>query len=195
MISLVSEIGADYSQLSSLLELQNWQAAEQATTDLMNWVGNELPDNCSGDSSRVARGGWGARKRGPDFPCRDLITIDQLWMHYSAKKFSFSAQTAIYEKVTAKIEDEQMLEVSPDDHSTEKFRFGSRDSHSPSEDQLAALLSNKFGWPVDEPNLFGTQRKHKKLIFSLKAPIGHLPAGALRKLGASFLCIDGPRDG
>ena len=194
MISLVSEIGADYSQLLNFLESQNWEAAEQETTALMDWIGYELPDDHSGCSSRVARGGWGARRRGPEFPCRDLITIDQLWMHYSDKQFGFSAQTIIYEEVTAKIEAEHMLEVSLSNRSTEKFLVSNRDSPPPSLDQLAALLSDRFGWPIDEQSFSGIQRSRKDLIFSLNAPVGHLPAGALRSLGADHLCIDGPRD-
>lgn len=191
MIPLVSEIGADYSQLLNLLESQDWKAADQATTDLMGWIGYELPDDRSGNSSRVATGGWGARKRGPEFPCRDLITIDQLWMYYSDTKFGFSAQIAVYEKSIAKIEDEHRLENSLNDRRTDKFRASSRDSSSPSEDQLAALLSDKFGWPTHS---FGVQRSRKDLNFSLNAPIGHLPAGAVRALGAHYLRMDGPRD-
>jgi hypothetical protein len=34
-----------------------------------------------------------------DFPCEDLRTINQLWLHYSNGKFGFSVQKEIYESL------------------------------------------------------------------------------------------------
>lgn len=37
------------------------------------------------------------------FPCEDLRTIDQLWMHYSGGKFGFSAQKKLWLECGGKI--------------------------------------------------------------------------------------------
>ena len=43
--------------------------------------------------------GWLDRESIDNFPCEDLRTINQLWLHYSKGKFGFSVQKEIYESL------------------------------------------------------------------------------------------------
>lgn len=86
-VQLESEVGADYSQLQKLLAAQHFKEADQETTRLILWV-----------ASREEKGylGFEDIKR---FPCRDLHTINQLWVQYSSGRFGFSVQRQIYNEV------------------------------------------------------------------------------------------------
>jgi hypothetical protein len=55
-----------------------------------------------GEDERLAswlREGWVSTDHIANFPCEDLRTIDQLWLHYSNGKFGFSVQKEIYESL------------------------------------------------------------------------------------------------
>jgi hypothetical protein len=43
--------------------------------------------------------GWLDTESIDKFPCEDLRTINQLWLHYSNGKFGFSVQKEIYESL------------------------------------------------------------------------------------------------
>ncbi|HCF26127.1 MAG TPA: hypothetical protein DEV81_02625 [Cyanobacteria bacterium UBA11049] len=49
--------------------------------------------------ARREKKGWLRDRDILQFPCTDLRTIDQLWVHYSGRRFGFSLQKRIYEKV------------------------------------------------------------------------------------------------
>ena len=49
--------------------------------------------------SRESKRGWLKTEDIDNFPCEDLQTIDQLWLHYSQGKFGFSVQKEIYESL------------------------------------------------------------------------------------------------
>ncbi|HEY9709311.1 MAG TPA: GUN4 domain-containing protein [Oculatellaceae cyanobacterium] len=88
--NLNSAVGADYSKLRYLLAVGKWQEADRETSEKMLWVA--LRDKSEG-------------LRGEDierFPCEDLRTIDQLWLHYSNGRFGFSVQKCIWESVGGK---------------------------------------------------------------------------------------------
>ncbi len=79
-----SEVGVDYTQLAMKLYAQDFKAADKETAKVMLWV------------ARREKEGF---LRGQDiekFPCRDLGTIDQLWLASSGGKFGFSVQKQIY---------------------------------------------------------------------------------------------------
>ncbi|MEO0537195.1 MAG: GUN4 domain-containing protein [Cyanobacteria bacterium P01_A01_bin.123] len=77
---LISEQGIDYTKLRNLLKAGQWQEADKETYKVMNQV-------LDGNSSRDAF---------LNFPCKDLLTIDRLWVKYSRGKFGFSVQKQIY---------------------------------------------------------------------------------------------------
>ncbi|MDF5707369.1 MAG: GUN4 domain-containing protein [Nostoc sp. S4] len=84
---LPSEKDVDYTQLRDLLKAGNWKEADTQTLVVMlkatsreqeGWLNSESIDN---------------------FPCTDLLTIDQLWVKYSNGHFGFSVQKRIWESV------------------------------------------------------------------------------------------------
>jgi GUN4-like len=82
-----------------------------------------------------------------DFPCQDLQILDQLWMDYSGDRFGFSVQAAIWQKIDATFWDKSEV----------WSRFGDR-----------------AGWRVNRL-IDHYWKRYDQLIFSLEAPVGHLP--------------------
>ncbi|MCA2641428.1 MULTISPECIES: GUN4 domain-containing protein [unclassified Microcystis] len=82
-IQLKSAKGIDYRKLEDLLKRQQWKEADEETANLVRKVTNRVKD-------------WLRDEDIQKFPCDDLQTIDQLWVHYSNGKFGFSVQGQIY---------------------------------------------------------------------------------------------------
>ena len=87
-IELRSAKGIDYSALENVLRwnrtINEWRGADELTAKLMLKVPGR--ENNS----------WLRYEDIKQFPCEDLRTIDQLWMHYSNSKFGFSIQKQIW---------------------------------------------------------------------------------------------------
>ena len=79
-----SEVGIDYKPLAELLYKQEWEKADKETQNLMLQAAGQV------NSAWIDRKAMGA------FPCRDLETIDKLWVKYSRGKFGISVQKRIY---------------------------------------------------------------------------------------------------
>jgi WD40 repeat protein/O-acetyl-ADP-ribose deacetylase (regulator of RNase III) len=89
---LGSESGFDSTQLRDLLAAEQWQEAAQETTALMLRI-----------SSREAEG-WLRQEDIENFPCTDLLTIDQLWVKYSDGRFGFSVQNQTWQNIGGTVE-------------------------------------------------------------------------------------------
>lgn len=76
----------DYTHLHDLLAKGKWQSADRETWDLM----------CQ--ALAKPRGSYIFSSDIDKFPCKDLQTIDELWVNYSQGRFGFSVQTLIYKK-------------------------------------------------------------------------------------------------
>lgn len=87
IITQSSETGIDYARLKKLLAAGDWQEAHQETRDLMIQAGGREDDGYLNDKSVK------------NFPCTDIVTIDQLWSKYSDGKFGFNAQRQIWENM------------------------------------------------------------------------------------------------
>ncbi|MDJ0580728.1 GUN4 domain-containing protein [Crocosphaera sp.] len=74
----------DYTKLRYFLEAGKWKEADKETANVMLKVTNRVSE------------GWLDVDDIENFPCDDLRTIDQLWVHYSNGKFGFSVQKKIY---------------------------------------------------------------------------------------------------
>ncbi|NES99002.1 MAG: protein kinase [Sphaerospermopsis sp. SIO1G1] len=84
---LISVVGVDYTRLRDLLAEGRWREADEETTQLMlTVVGRENE-------------GWLSDQDILNFPCRDMRTINQLWLKYSYGKFGFSVQRRIYQSI------------------------------------------------------------------------------------------------
>jgi hypothetical protein len=86
-VELKSERGVDYTKLRDLLAEGKWKEADQKTGKVM----------CQ--AARRESEGWLNVESIDNFPCEDLRTINQLWLHYSNGKFGFSVQKEIYESL------------------------------------------------------------------------------------------------
>ncbi len=82
--SLASERGVDYTRLRDLLSDQKWKEADAETADKILEVMGQLQE------------GYLIEEDITNFPCRDLRTINQLWVHYSNGRFGFSVQKRIW---------------------------------------------------------------------------------------------------
>ena len=89
---LSSEKGIDYSRLRDLLKAGKWREADQETAHRMLAVVGRKSDD------------WIRAEELKNFPCKDLRTIDGLWVKYSQGKWGFSVQKQIYVECGAKLD-------------------------------------------------------------------------------------------
>ena len=93
--NLSSEQGIDYTRLQDLLKAGKWRETDQETAGQML-------------EAMVKKYWWQVKRNDlANFPCADLITIDQLWVKYSKGKWGFSVQKEIYVGCGAKLDGEQ----------------------------------------------------------------------------------------
>ncbi|NES65478.1 MAG: hypothetical protein F6K24_09555, partial [Okeania sp. SIO2D1] len=83
-VPLVSEVGVDYTKLRDLLAAGNWEEADKETTTLILKVADRVLQE------RLDREDL------QNLSCKDLSTIDKLWLKYSNGQFGFSVQEKIY---------------------------------------------------------------------------------------------------
>ncbi|WP_174783488.1 GUN4 domain-containing protein, partial [Dolichospermum sp. UHCC 0352] len=88
---LISDIGIDYTQLHSLLFIQNWRKADEETAKLILAVANKKNIHSSSQTLED--------DKIKTFPCEDLQIIDQLWMYYSQERFGFSIQSFLWDEI------------------------------------------------------------------------------------------------
>ncbi|RCJ20465.1 hypothetical protein A6S26_26440 [Nostoc sp. ATCC 43529] len=89
---LSSEVGIDYTKLRDYLATRNWKDADNETYLVMI----QAVDRKQGD--------WIRDEEFLNFPCKDLRTIDRLWVKYSNGRFGFSVQKEIYLSVGGKLD-------------------------------------------------------------------------------------------
>jgi hypothetical protein len=80
-------IDSRYARLESLLKAQDFRAADGETDKVMLAVAK--PEN----------EGWLRIEDAEKFPCKELRSIDQLWLKYSRGKFGISVQQQIYQSL------------------------------------------------------------------------------------------------
>ena len=80
-----------YETLQQYLAEKNWFEADKETIKLiLDVMGKEIEELTPEDIQH--------------FPCKDLMTIDGLWLKYSNNRFGFSPQLAEYQKVGGNIQ-------------------------------------------------------------------------------------------
>ena len=84
-VRLISERSINYQPLRDLVAMGKWEEADQETLRIMLLITNRLSK------------GWLTAKSIREFPCKDLYTIDQLWVTASSGKFGFSVQIKVWE--------------------------------------------------------------------------------------------------
>ena len=91
-IPLQSEVGIDYTKLQQLLAAKQYREADLETFKMMSMAVLQVED------------GWFEEQDIARFPCTDLQTINQLWLHYSNGHFGFSVQKEIYNQLEGNYE-------------------------------------------------------------------------------------------
>jgi hypothetical protein len=76
-----------FSKLNSLLQAQNFEEADLETRKIMLAI------------AKREKEGWLRREDAEKFPCKELRSIDQLWLKYSRGKFGISVQQQIYQSL------------------------------------------------------------------------------------------------
>ncbi len=84
-IVLDSKNGVDYRRLYDLLKTGQWREADRETLRVMLKAANRVNEH------------WFNSENLQNFPCKDLRTIDRLWMTASNSHFGFSIQKKIWE--------------------------------------------------------------------------------------------------
>ncbi|MGC8453387.1 MAG: GUN4 domain-containing protein, partial [Cylindrospermopsis raciborskii] len=76
-----------YAKLETLLKAQDFRAADRETSKVMLAVANRESE------------GYLETEDAEKFPCKELRSIDQLWLKYSRGKFGISVQQQIYQSL------------------------------------------------------------------------------------------------
>lgn len=85
-VPLESAKGVDYRNLRDLLKVGKWREADEETLKVMLKAANRENQ------------GWLDNAKLTNFPCKDLQTIDRLWVTASEGHFGFSVQKEIWEE-------------------------------------------------------------------------------------------------
>jgi hypothetical protein len=91
-----SAVGIDYNKLRELLRKKRWQEADRETKAIIAVVSSMLP----AFKNTGAINSFPPISMTPDYgnlPCRDLRTIDQLWVEASEGRFGFSVKKQIFQ--------------------------------------------------------------------------------------------------
>ena len=80
-------VNTRYAKLESLLKAQDFRAADQETDKVMLAV------------AKREKEGWLRIQDLQKFPCKELRSIDKLWLKYSGGKFGISVQQQIYQSL------------------------------------------------------------------------------------------------
>lgn len=99
-----SELGENYNRLRDLLIAGNWKEADQETGNKMqkivglrvNVVKSPYANTRTKRSLQARVQTYLEPEDIKKFPCKDLHTIDQLWVRYSKGRFGFSVQKQIW---------------------------------------------------------------------------------------------------
>lgn len=149
-VSLKSERGVDYTKLRDLLAAKNWKAADKETRKKMLEV--------MGQQQR----GYLNEEDIEKFPCKDLRTINHLWVHYSNARFGFSVQKRIWLEEGGKpgFYDERVYEKFGDRvgwRVNDNWRLYSDLTFSTNDDPGHLPLGLSIGWATGTIELVGVQ--------------------------------------
>jgi flagellar biosynthesis chaperone FliJ len=131
---LVSDIYR-YRNLQNYLAEKKWSEADTETLDLILKITEKEIEDLSPEDIKL-------------FPCKDLMTIDQLWRKHSENHFGFSIQLSVYQELG-----------------------GNLDTTVEQNQELIAKWGDHLGWRENNRWL-----KCSELDYSLNAPVGCHPS-------------------
>ncbi len=131
---LVSDIYR-YRNLQNYLAEKKWSEADTETLNLILKITEKEIEDLSPEDIKL-------------FPCKDLMTIDQLWRKHSGNRFGFSIQLGFYQNLG-----------------------GNLDTTVEQNQELIAKWGDRLGWRENNRWL-----KCSELDYSLNAPVGCHPS-------------------
>jgi serine/threonine-protein kinase len=134
----VASVKPDFTQLKNMLTAGQWKTADQETSSVMQSIAGKTGQTLGIEDIE-------------QFPCQDLVTINQLWVQASKGQFGFSTQQRLWQSLAGK----------------------------PGTETFAAYksFSNQVGWTIQYSWGEVGWKKYPDLTFAANAPIGHLPVG------------------
>lgn len=131
---LVSDIYR-YRNLQNYLAEKKWSEADTETLNLILKITEKEIEDLSPEDIKL-------------LPCKDLMTIDQLWRKHSENRFGFSIQLGVYQELG-----------------------GNLDTTVEQNQELIAKWGHRLGWRENNRWL-----KCSELDYSLNAPVGCHPS-------------------
>jgi serine/threonine protein kinase len=128
-----------YKKLNSLLQSQNFREADLETRNLVLKIAKREKD------------GWLRVEDAEEFPCKELRTIDKLWLKHSQQKFGISIQQKMYQSLW-----ENLYQIVSQTKECDVDTWSS--------------FGDLVGWKKS-----GKWIDYNHINFSLTAPSGHLP--------------------
>jgi GUN4-like len=83
--SYPSAVGADFGPLEKLLKAEQWEAAAEATQDVVFQISQKNHHPTIGQDMLTAQSV-------ENFPCKDIKSLDSLWRKYSHNRFGYRSQ-------------------------------------------------------------------------------------------------------
>ena len=140
-VSDISQKQPDYERLSKMLAAGAFQKADRQTYRMMLIALGKYPD-------QLSKSVYLTEDDIANFPCKDLLKLDELWHEYSRGKFSFRTQRKIW----------MNLQRGPDSQSLHLSELFDR-------------FAQRVNWRGDQG-----WKSYQELSFDLGATPGHLPA-------------------
>lgn len=166
-VSLESDLpGQDYTHLRDLLAEGKWKEADQETGRMMLLVGIMAIQRKNRDREYDIGYREDRLLIGPIqfLPCKDLCTIDRLWLKYSKGRFGFSVQ----KRIVSEIGDDAL-----------SILLSILETHSNKSFEMSQTFERRIGWKTPNDNT----KIYKDLTFSIEAPYGHLPTASYYRKG------------
>ncbi|MEM6427172.1 MAG: GUN4 domain-containing protein [Cyanobacteria bacterium P01_D01_bin.128] len=129
-----------YRELVNYLASGSWQEADQETDKLM----------LKAVGKKAEQRGYLELEEVRNFPAKDLLLIDRLWVKFSGGKFGFSVQKQIWIEVGGTLDFNEDIQAT----------YAAYDK-----------MSDRNGWRID-----GSYIPYIKVTFNTTAPLGHLPS-------------------
>lgn len=166
-VSLESDvIGQDYTHLRDLLAEGKWKEADKETGRMMLLVGIMAIDrkNRHGEYDIGYREDRLGVIHIQFLPCKELCTIDRLWLKYSKGRFGFSVQ----KRIVSEIGDDALSMV-----------LSILETHNNKTFEMCETFERRIGWKNPNDNT----KIYKDITFSIDAPYGHLPTATYYRQG------------
>ncbi|MBD2577641.1 GUN4 domain-containing protein [Oscillatoria sp. FACHB-1406] len=171
--SAASEVGLNYSQLSLFLSHKNFKKADRETAEKILQAVNKQ------------KFGMLESKDIKNFPCQDLRTLNNLWLHHSQGKFGFTVQQQLYASIHNELQQQSPRNPYLNSDSFDRFaeRVEWKRANRPYLEPKDELPLNPAGKPGHLPRYYLQLKVHRccrefvagTLCFLCRSPLSTAP--------------------